>query len=199
MVALAVISMSAACGDSEDAATVGEGTATEIGDGATTTTEASSEATTGSEDATSDDTTTSTPATSTTGATEQFTGVDSEEFCQLAESFDIEGALTGVESGAELEAAFDEVLGMLRQLDEAAPAEIEDDVTVVADAWAGLREPLAAADWNLLQVDPAALSGPDRPAQDAASDRLDAYVAQVCGIEPSAGGAEQEGSTGQQG
>lgn len=131
-------------------------------------------------------TTASTASTSTTasddaGSGEAFTGADSEAFCSVARSAPLD-ALQGAGQGADLEAAFDEVLSSFEQLEEVAPEEIDDDITVVRQAWADLREPLAAADWNPLAVDPAALSG--RVEQNEAADRLDAYLLEVCDLEP---------------
>lgn len=124
---------------------------------------------------------TSTTASDDAGTAEAFTGADSEAFCSVARSAPLD-ALQGAGQGADLEAAFDEVLSSFEQLEEVAPEEIDDDITVVRQAWADLREPLAAADWNPLAVDPAALTG--QAEQNAAADRLDAYLLEVCNIEP---------------
>lgn len=133
---------------------------------------------------TASSTTTTSSSTADADTEEAFTGVDSEAFCSVARSVPLDSALRGAGQGPELEAAFDEVLSSFEQLEQVAPEEIDDDITVVRQAWADLRQPLAAADWNLLALDPEALSGPGRAEQDAAANRLDTYLLEVCEIEP---------------
>ena len=167
----------AGCGENEEAAG-GGGDATAS---TTTTTGDATSTTDGDGDGDGDATTSS--------AVPSFTGEGGEEFCAMNEEFDLDNAFANAQSPEDLEASFEQVVTALDEMAQAAPAEISDDVAAVSEAWEGLREPLEEAGWDLLQVDPAVFNSPDLAQLEDSSARLDAYLSDVCGIEP----AESEG------
>lgn len=181
----------AGCGDSDEAAPEGADAPSSTTTTAASSTTSSAAAGEGASATEGEGGSTATEGggASSTSAAPSFTGEGSEAFCTMSAEFDLENAFTDAETPEQLETSFEQVVSALDQMADEAPAEIRDDVTAVSEAWQGLREPLEEAGWNLSQVDPEVFNTPDAEQLEASADRLDAYMSDVCGIEP----AESEG------
>ena len=115
-------------------------------------------------------------------------GGDKDRFCELAAQEDIEGLEDfDPESTGDME-QLDEALA---QLSDAAPGEIKDDVETVASGLRELVEVLSTIDTS----DPDALGELAERAEElegmqekmeAATERVDRYLEEECGIDPEA-------------
>jgi hypothetical protein len=163
-------------------------TATTSAGGSTATTNSASSATT-SDSASSG--TTAEPAADTT--TPSFSGDSNNEFCQAArelEASDIASTLSG--SGADVKAGFEKAQAAIDDLKDKAPSEIKDDVNTLAAGIQKIRDFYAKYDYDQAKIQAAAtkdptviqdaLSGFNNADFEAASARVTAYGAQVCGI-----------------
>jgi hypothetical protein len=125
-----------------------------------------------------------------TTAVPDFSGSGGEKFCSQAKGF--EDTLGSSDFGqssdpAQLKDDFANAQDALKQLEKSAPAEIKDDVSTVADALSSLIGVLESAnyDFTKLAQDPAALAQLESFSGQEVTDasaRVEAYLAQVCGI-----------------
>jgi hypothetical protein len=97
----------------------------------------------------------------------------------------------------ELKALFAELKDTIRDAVDAAPSEIKDEVEQTADAIGDLDKALADADYDLLDLDMAILTDLGE-GLDAASEKIETYNEEECGIVPGTtgdDGAEETGDT----
>jgi hypothetical protein len=132
--------------------------------------------------------TTTTVAAEATTTTEplQFSGDEASPFCGLLRDVDPDTLLAGDPGDpASVETGFRRLVGVLRELQAAAPPEVAADTSAVADGIAALDAALAEVGYDF---DALAASGAgdevtaavNDPAFAAAGDRLSAYRSQVC-------------------
>ncbi len=134
------------------------------------------------------------PVLDTTASVDvEFTGEGSGPFCDIVreldgndpinDAFDTTDPAVAKAAWADVESAFD-------RLEGAAPDEISGDVSTLAGIFDSMKQFFEGFDFDMqaaslaMESDPemvALLSGEDPTAQDA-SDRLDAYGVQVCGL-----------------
>ncbi len=101
-----------------------------------------------------------------------------EEICADVQGFaDAVGTVDASESQEDALAAFDGAADAADALRDSAPAEISDDVALLAD---GLR---TLSDAETGEEVGAALEELDQDALDAASDRFETYADETCGID----------------
>lgn len=115
-------------------------------------------------------------------------GGDKDRFCELAAQEDIEG-LEDFDPASTVD--MEQLDEALSQLSDAAPSEIEDDVETVASGLRELVEVLSTIDTS----DPEALTELAERAEElegmqetmeAATERVDRYLEEECGIDPDA-------------
>lgn len=129
-------------------------------------------------------TTTTTTATASVGATTtvpRFTGSSSSKYCGLARQF--AQAITPTLSGdaQQLFQQFDAESGPFVA---AAPSAIKSDVQTVVTVVKQLEAEFAAVNYDATKLTPANLAPVEAPSFAAASDRVNDYDVQVCGITP---------------
>jgi hypothetical protein len=110
---------------------------------------------------------------------------DLEAFCDFAqEQEDLDQAVNGGEVNIfepdEFRAAFEELFDLTGQALDVAPEEIRDDFELVRGELETVRDLLEEADYDLTAVDEAAME--ESPEQEAASDRIEAFIEAECGI-----------------
>lgn len=95
-------------------------------------------------------------------------------------SFDLIGM-----SSEELEEQFKENLSVIESWANQAPSEIEDDVEVIVDTYRTFIDMGNDAGWdfNAMATDPAFASAFEDSAIDTASNRIDQYTRDVCGVD----------------
>ncbi len=104
-----------------------------------------------------------------------------------AKSTELDSVFTGTPDSAKIEAAFTTMQLMVNDLKSDAPAEIKADVTTMSDAIDSVVKIFAQYDWDFVKLASAPefatlqndLAGAD---MSAASDRLEAYSTDTCGI-----------------
>ena len=140
----------------------------------------------GDDAAAADRTTTTTAVDTTTTEAPSFTGDADSPFCELLRGVDPNTLLSGDPADpSAVEAGFRRLVGVLRDLHDLAPPEVEADAAVVANGIEALDEALAAVDYDF---DALAASGAAAEVTDAVNDpafttagnRLSAYRTQVC-------------------
>lgn len=111
-------------------------------------------------------------------------GATAESWCALA---DESGVLDDVfeslgDDPSQAEAGLKRVEEFVQKLPGAAPAEIADDVKLLAESTELLIDAIADADYQILDADLSILSDTEMEAlRDAASDDVDAYTERECG------------------
>lgn len=80
-------------------------------------------------------------------------------------------------------------VGLLDDAIDRAPSEIKGDLEIVRGDFDSLAEVLEANDYDFFAASEQ-LDALETPEVDAASDRIDAYVESVCGVDPDAAGEE---------
>lgn len=168
LVALALLAGACGGGDSEDATT--------------TTTSAPS----GNDGGTSD----TTVAETTTTTAPDVSGDSDSAWCrELRRITEEDGGPSGIDfltaTPDELRENFESVLSSFREAEDLAPPEIEDDVSVMVEAYATFVSKGNEVGWSLnaLVNDPEFLTTFDAPEIQAAADRMDAYSTDVCGVD----------------
>lgn len=129
-------------------------------------------------------TTAPTPASSTTlqPVDTRFTGENSAQFCAMAGSYNDSFATIGANATPDqLRTVAREGQAALTQLVNGAPAEIKNDVDVLARTFGGLISQLEKVDFEVSKLPPAALSQLTAPDFQAATTRFQAYNRTVCG------------------
>lgn len=115
--------------------------------------------------------------------TADFTGSDSDDFCTVARELDENDPFDDAALSTFGPEFFDQAITLFGRMSAIAPAEIKGDIDISAQQLAQMRAVSAQYDFNL--ADPelgTALTQMDTSALDASTDRLDAYLLQVCGI-----------------
>lgn len=122
-----------------------------------------------------------------------FTGDGSGEFCDMVRDLDANDPINSAFDSTDpavSKAAWDEVASSFDKLEGVAPDEIAEDVRTLGGVFDTMKTFFAGFDFDMvaagtaMQQDPqmvALFSGEDPTAQNA-SDRLDAYGVQVCGL-----------------
>lgn len=135
---------------------------------------------------TSTSTSTSTSGSDSTTGSTRFTGDPDSEWCRTYSQIrDLQDptAAGSAEHSAEL---FDQSIALTDHLVEVAPAEIAEASQVAADGLRRLDEVLSRYDYDLTRFQQEApdedFEAFDNPELNAASDDLNAYATQVCGI-----------------
>ncbi|MGH9133917.1 MAG: hypothetical protein ACRDZZ_08285 [Ilumatobacteraceae bacterium] len=104
------------------------------------------------------------------------------EFCDLARGVEEgEDLLEGVDFSDPdaIEDAYRTMIDRINDASDSAPDEIRDDIELVIDRSEAVFEALEDADFNILDVDQSVLEDPEA---EAASERIDAYLDNECGI-----------------
>ena len=126
---------------------------------------------------------TTTAAAATPGSVDtDFTGQDSERFCELLRTYNTRFEGLGITDPTQLKALATEAEAALREAVALAPAEVKGDVNVVAAASTGFFKVLAQANYDFTRVTPDALAGLQTPEVQASTQRLGAYGQKVCGL-----------------
>lgn len=110
---------------------------------------------------------------------------DLEAFCDFAqEQADLDQAVNGGEVNIfepdAFREAFEELFELTERALDVAPEEIRDDFELVRDQLTDVRDLLEEADYDLTAVDQDALA--ESTEQEAASDRIEAFIEEECGI-----------------
>ena len=105
------------------------------------------------------------------------------EISELADAIDAEN----LGMIATLERQMRELLPMQIALASQAPDEIAADVELFVDGLVQMQQTLEEADYNILDVNEEDMAVLDSPELNAASDRIEQYNEQVCGIDPDSG------------
>lgn len=123
---------------------------------------------------------------------------DNDDFCGLAENFsDFEESTQEVfgDGGAEpekLEEAWTRISENFANFREAAPAEVKDDVTTVTDTLDDFTAILEDVDYDITALITRAATDPSITERleafegeevEAASDRVEAFVSEECGVD----------------
>ena len=106
-----------------------------------------------------------------------------------AKSDELDSVFTGTPDSAKIEEAFTTMQSMVSDLKSDAPAEIKQDVTTMSDAIDSVVKIFSQYDWDFTKLASAPefatlqqdLQGSDMT---AASDRLEAFSTDTCGIDP---------------
>ena len=135
----------------------------------------------GSSTKTSASVTTSLGATLPTGpsTTAHFSGSSSSTFCNQVRSLQ---NTTKVNPSADLKTTFQAFDSVASQVGSSAPSAIKADIVILIEGLRKLRDALAAANYDFTKVDPATLQSLQDPKFKASTDRVNAYVQQVCGV-----------------
>lgn len=123
--------------------------------------------------------TTTVPGGSTT--TPSFTGSKSSKYCELARQLP-SAATADLSDAAKMKALFQQFDTFAAQFLAVVPAAIKTDADTVVNGLKQLETSLKAVNYDVTKVDPNALSSLTDPNFIAATDRIDAYDSQVCGI-----------------
>ena len=132
-----------------------------------------------------DSTTTTSPLVTSQPVDTSFSGAGSTEFCTLSKSFSTGFDRIGPNaSTAQLRSNLEEADKAIHQAVDVAPSEIKADVKVIADGFTAVAGVIANANYDLTKVPPDALATFQSPDFSNAAARLQAYLANVCGIKP---------------
>ena len=138
-----------------------------------------SPSTTSEVEPTLDSTTTTEPATTTTAAPAALPDVDS--YCALSSAADrLLDEFEAYDDPVETEVVFTQIQALADQGRDVAPLEIEEEFSIVADAWTDLVLFLQASEWDYGAALEAADSLLSSPEVVAASDAVDAFDAATC-------------------
>lgn len=133
-------------------------------------------------------TTTARPSTAVGGAGSQtvdtkFTGTGSTEYCRLARSYsDAQSKLNPTNVSPDLRQLFQDAARDIRLAVAVAPAEINNDVQVVADGFSALVAALAPVNYDFTRLTPDLIARFMSAEFTAASTRVAAYARNVCGV-----------------
>ena len=123
------------------------------------------------------------PTTSLRTVDTNFTGQGSAEFCNLARTYTERSNQLGPNATpAQLRTVAREGQTAINQALNAAPAEIKNDVQIIATAFGGLLTDLEAANYEVTRVAPASFARLQAPEFATASQRFQAYVRNVCKV-----------------
>ena len=123
------------------------------------------------------------PTTSLRTVDTNFTGQGSAEFCNLARTYTERSSQLGPSATpAQLRTVAREGQTAINQALNAAPAEIKNDVQIIATAFGGLLTDLETANYDVTKVAPASFARLQAPEFGTASQRFQAYVRNVCKV-----------------
>ncbi|MGZ8762388.1 MAG: hypothetical protein ACXW2C_07910 [Acidimicrobiia bacterium] len=140
----------------------------------------------GGDDSSSSSSSASSSSTSSTTSTTrvEFTGDDSEAFCQADAQLNqqlAQEAPTTTDPTA-LAAYFQKKVDAVRQLEAIAPAEVKADVTTTIAAYEAFAPVLAAVGWDQSKVTAEQAAAIQTPEVTAAGQRLSQYTERVCQV-----------------
>ncbi len=120
----------------------------------------------------------STSAPVATGAPD----VPDDPFCAPAEALGegFDEIAPGGDNTDALREQFAQAREAIEQAQAEAPAEVQDDIAVLAAGYEEFISALEAVDYDFEQISLSALTALDTPEMEAASQRLDAYRSEVC-------------------
>ena len=113
-----------------------------------------------------------------------FSGKDSERFCNLARGYGDKLGELGTTDPAKLKTVTQDAEAAIKEAVEVAPSEIKRDVQLVATASTAFFQQLAKVDYDITRLSSDAVSGLQKPEVQTATERLGAYTQNVCGITP---------------
>lgn len=124
-----------------------------------------------------------------------FTGEDSGEFCAMVQNFEDEDPTSGIfetDDPAAIEAGFARLDELSAQVTSAAPDEIRADFETVFGTFSLMRSAFEQAGWDAVKATEIIATDPELQVVfdggdgeiEAAGARVDAYIAEACGIEP---------------
>ena len=119
------------------------------------------------------------------GGEEEFSGRGSGDFCETARRFQEEFEDLGTEQPAsadEYRALYEDIGDAIDELVADAPGEIEADAETVQANFRKVKEILERYDYDFSKIPPEESEAMNDPEVDAANQRLDAYLQQVCNI-----------------
>lgn len=119
----------------------------------------------------------------------------SGDFCTTAREIQTEfnGSFSGT-TPDELKRDFTKAEQAFDRLQESAPDKLEDDVKVLADAFRKFHDALEKAGYDPSKVDPKSAEGLSNDRTEKASNALDAYGRDVCGMKIEGGTTTTAGS-----
>ncbi len=125
--------------------------------------------------------------TTTAGATPgsvdtNFSGKDSERFCNLARGYSDKLGELGTTDPTKLKTVAQDAEAAIKEAVAVAPSEIKRDVQLVAVASTAFFQELAKVDYDITKLSSDAVSGLQKPEVQTATERLGAYTQKVCGI-----------------
>lgn len=122
-----------------------------------------------------------TAAGGTTGSTKapHFSGSSTSDYCDLARSF----AKVPASISSDPKAAFAQFDSLVGRLLKTVPSTIKGDANTLVAGIRTLEDAVKAANYDVKNVNPAALSTLQDPKFMTASDRIDEYDQQVCKID----------------
>lgn len=127
---------------------------------------------------------------SDSGSSSSGSGSDSDDLCAFAE--EMERTFNDESFGNADQATFEQIEEIMTNVQDRAPDEIKADVETVASTFKDVQEIFAENDYDLTKVAAAAASDADLTARlqavngpefSAASDRVNTYLEETCGIQ----------------
>ncbi len=136
-----------------------------------------------------------------TGDQPTFQGDAGSDWCVAAQEVeDASAAIDAVDftDPAAVEEAFTEALRLMEMAIEFAPPELQGDLDVTLEGFKQLQDALIAVDYDFLNADLSVLEDRDAIMQ-AASDNIEVYNEQVCGITADGSGNTDDTTPGSSG
>jgi hypothetical protein len=115
----------------------------------------------------------------TTTSVPKFSGSASSRYCGVARQF---SQVAGANLSNDPKTLFQEFDSLATQYLAVVPSEIKTDATTVVDAIRQLETAFKAANYDVTKINPASLAPVQDPKFGAATNRIDAYDTQVCGL-----------------
>lgn len=118
---------------------------------------------------------------------EEFTGADSGDFCSFAqEAEDASADLDILGDASSVQEDFESLFDLFDEAIDKAPDEIKSDFETLADGMHEMQRLLEDADYDFTVVDETAMNEViDNQTFNDASNRIDQYMTEVCGLEDS--------------
>jgi hypothetical protein len=108
-----------------------------------------------------------------------FSGSSSSKFCDQARNLNDQ---TKLNPSGDLKTAFAHFDELANQVLSSAPSAIKGDMSTLVEGLRTLKNALAAANYDYSKMDPNAIKSLQDPKFQASSQRVEAYLTQVCGI-----------------
>ena len=123
------------------------------------------------------------PTTTVRPVDTSFTGQNSAQFCSLARTYNERFSSVGSNpSPAQLRTVTREGQTAISQAVNSAPAEIKNDVQVLANTFSSLLSELEKVNFEVTRLPAAALQSLQAPEFQQSTTRFQAYIRTVCGI-----------------